>query len=74
MVIELNIHGIDIIDIGWMVALIVLGSLIGLVLLGCLSKIALEAYQKKKKLIPLLEDYEEYEDDLVEEIEEKLKE
>lgn len=54
IVIELNIHGIDVIDIGWKVALIVMGSLIGLVIVVCLVKIRLQEYRKRKKLIPLL--------------------
>ncbi len=51
--------------------LIVLLSLIFLLIVGYLFRIFFTKYRQNQKLVPLLVDYAEYEEDLAEELEER---
>lgn len=65
ILIEVRIHGIDVVvwEI-WEILLIILALVILLGILGFVANIFWKSYQQKKKLVPLLLDYAEYEEDL----------
>lgn len=64
--IEIQIKGVDIKYWEfWEIMVIVLLGLIGFCVLVCIGRICLERYQKNRKLVPLLVDYAEYEDDML---------